>query len=93
MKEQLEAIKAQAIAELEAASSAAELEQLRVNYLGKKSPLTAALKNMGSLTPEERPVVGQLANAIKAEIAEALDAAKAKIGQLELAKKLEKRWR
>ena len=46
MKEQLEAIKAQALQELEAAGSAAELEQLRVNYLGKKSPLTAALKNM-----------------------------------------------
>ena len=89
MKEQLEAIKAEALKELEAASSAAELEQLRVNYLGKKSPLTAALKNMGSLSPEERPIVGQMANSIKAEIADALDAAKAKIGQLEMAKKLE----
>lgn len=89
MKEQLEAIKAKALSELEAASSAADLEQLRVSYLGKKSPLTAALKNMGSLSPEERPIVGQMANAIKAELAAALDEAKEKIGKLELAKKLE----
>lgn len=89
MKEQLEAIKAKALSELESASSAADLEQLRVSYLGKKSPLTAALKNMGSLSPEERPIVGQMANAIKAELAAALDEAKEKIGKLELAKKLE----
>ncbi len=90
MKAQLEAIKAQALEALAKAESAQELENLRVEYLGKKSPLTAALKNMGSLTPEERPVMGALANSVREAITNALEEAKAEIGKKELAKKLEK---
>ena len=59
MKEQLELIKAQAIAALDAADTPAALEELRVRYLGKKGELTAVLKMMGKLSAEERPVMGK----------------------------------
>ena len=68
MKEQLELIKQNALAALEEAVSPAALEELRVKLLGKKGELTAVLKMMGKLSPEERPVMGQLANAVRAEI-------------------------
>ena len=68
MKEQLEQIKQEALAALEAANSPAALEELRVKYLGKKGELTAVLKMMGKLTAEERPVMGALANAVRADI-------------------------
>ena len=55
MKEQLEAIRAQAEAELENAASQQALEELRIKYLGKKGALTAILKQMGKLSAEERP--------------------------------------
>ena len=68
MKQQLELIKQEAMAALEAATSPAALEELRVKYLGKKGELTAVLKMMGKLSAEERPVMGALANAVRAEI-------------------------
>ena len=58
MKEQLEAIRSQALTSIAAAQDAAALEALRVQYLGKKGELTAVLKQMGKLSPEERPVMG-----------------------------------
>ncbi len=65
MKEQLEAIRAGALAAIGAAGNTGELEALRVQYLGKKGELTAVLKQMGKLSAEERPVMGQLANAVR----------------------------
>ena len=64
MKNQLEQIKLAAMAALDAADSPAALDELRVRYLGKKGELTAVLKMMGKLSAEERPVMGQLANAV-----------------------------
>ena len=72
MREQLEQIKSKALAALEAAKDSAELEGLRVSLLGKKGELTAVLKMMGKLSAEERPVIGQLANKVRADIEEAL---------------------
>ena len=68
MKQQLEAIRQQALAALEEASTPAALEELRVKLLGKKGELTAVLKQMGKLSPEERPVMGQIANSVRAAI-------------------------
>ena len=90
MKAQLEAIKAEALEAIAKAESAQDLENVRVSYLGKKSPLTAVLKNMGSLSPEERPVMGALGNSVREAITNALEEAKTNIGKKELAKKLEK---
>ena len=88
MKEQLEQIKQNALAALEAAETPAALEELRVKLLGKKGELTAVLKMMGKLSPEERPVMGQLANAVRAEIEAKLDECKASIGAKVLEAKL-----
>ena len=73
MKEQLETIRAQALAAFAAAPDRAALEELRVKYLGKKGELTNLLKMMGKLSPEERPVVGQLANEVREALAAALE--------------------
>ena len=88
MKEQLELIKRNALAALDAAETPAALEELRVKLLGKKGELTAVLKMMGKLSPEERPVMGQLANAVRAEIEAKLEEAKASIGAKVLEAKL-----
>ena len=70
MKEKLQSIKAQALAAIEA--DGADLEQIRIQYLGKKGELTAVLRGMGALTAEERPVIGQVANDVRAAIEAAL---------------------
>lgn len=73
MKEQLNNIKAQAEKELAQAKWIQELENLRVKYLGKKGELTAVLRGMGALSSEERPVIGQLANEVRAFLEEKID--------------------
>ena len=88
MKEQLEQIKANALASLEAATTPAALEELRVKLLGKKGELTAVLKLMGKLNPEERPVMGQMANAVRAAIEEKLEERKSSIHAAVLEAKL-----
>ncbi len=65
MKEKLEQIRREAVESLENVAASADLEALRVKYLGKKGELTAVLKQMGALSAEERPVVGQLANEVR----------------------------
>ncbi len=88
MREQLEQIKLNALAALEAAETPAALEELRVKLLGKKGELTAVLKQMGKLSPEERPVMGQMANAVRAEIEKKLEECKASIHAAVLEAKL-----
>ncbi|MBQ8419350.1 MAG: phenylalanine--tRNA ligase subunit alpha [Clostridia bacterium] len=69
MKELLKQIREKAIAEIE---SSDRLDEIRVQYLGKKGELTAVLRGMGKVSPEERPLIGQLANEVRAEIEAAL---------------------
>ena len=88
MKQQLEEIKLRALAALDAAETPAALEELRVKLLGKKGELTAVLKMMGKLSPEERPVMGQMANAVRAEIEEKLEERKTAINAAVLEAKL-----
>ena len=88
MRDQLEQIKQNALAALDAASTPTGLEELRIRLLGKKGELTAVLKQMGKLSPEERPVMGQLANAVRASIEEKLEARKAEIHAAVLEAKL-----
>ena len=68
MKAQLQAIRDVAIEAIKNANDQNEIEALRVKYLGKKGELTAILKHMGSLSPEERPIMGQLVNEAKQEV-------------------------
>ena len=77
MKEMLEALREASRRAIEEAQDMDALDTLRVRYLGKKGELTAILKQMGRLSVEERPVVGQLANAVRAELESELDRRKA----------------
>ena len=72
MKQQLEQIKTAALDAIANAQNSADCENVRVKYLGKKGELTAILKMMGGLSPEERPIMGQLVNTAKAEVDAAL---------------------
>ena len=65
---QLQEIKQRAEQSLDSVNDLSQLEQLRVSYLGKKGEITAILIQMGSLSPEERPVVGELANKVRTQI-------------------------
>ncbi|MBP3369701.1 MAG: phenylalanine--tRNA ligase subunit alpha, partial [Clostridia bacterium] len=72
MKEKLNQIREEALAAI--AADNADLEQIRIKYLGKKGELTSVLRGMGALTAEERPIVGQIANEVRAEVEAALAA-------------------
>ena len=72
MKQQLENIENAAMAEASSSDSIKALDELRIKYLGKKGELTAILKQMGKLSAEERPVIGQLANKVRQDIEEAI---------------------
>lgn len=65
MKEQIAKIKENAKSEIENAKDLQTLNDVRVKYLGKKGELTAVLRGMGALTPEERPVIGALVNEVR----------------------------
>ena len=73
MKQQLEAIRASAMEAILGTEKAEDLEALRVKYLGKKGELTAVLKQMGKLSPEERPVIGQLANEVRGKLEQSIE--------------------
>ena len=88
MKEQLESIRLKAMTALEDAETPAALEELRVKLLGKKGELTAVLKQMGKLSAEERPVMGQMANSVRSAIEEKLEERKATIHAAALEAKL-----
>jgi len=72
MNEKLEQLRSSALEALSSADSSTELESLRVKFLGKKGEITAILRQMGSLSEQERPIVGQLANEVRAVIEEAI---------------------
>ena len=86
MREMLSRIKDEALAKLSAAD--ADLEQIRVQYLGKKGELTAVLRGMGKLTPEERPIIGQLANEVRACIEDEIAKKSEELGKKKLEEKL-----
>ena len=79
MREKLEAIKNTALNAIASAKAPDELENLRVSLLGKKSELTQILKSMGSLSAEERPIMGQLSNDVRSSIEKSLAEATRKI--------------
>ncbi len=86
MRETLERIRSTAMEQLAAPN--ADLEQIRIQYLGKKGELTAVLRGMGKLSAEERPVIGQLANEVRADIEAAITAQAEKNAAAALEKKL-----
>ena len=88
MKQQLESIRAAALEAILAADTAEGLDALRVKYLGKKGELTAVLKQMGGLSAEERPVMGQLANSVRADLEKAVEEQSAILAEKALERRL-----
>ena len=89
MREKLEAIRQKADAELATFTEQAQLENFRVQILGKKGELTSLLKMMGSLSAEERPVMGQVVNEVRAYVEQKIAEKQAELKELELKKEIE----
>ncbi len=89
MKEQIEKIKENSVQEISKAENLQQLNDLKVKYLGKKGELTAVLRGMGGLTPEERPIIGSLVNEVRDELEKIIKEKEEKFEKEELNKKLE----
>jgi len=74
VRDQLAALEAEAASAIAGATSLEELEDIRVRLFGRKGALNGILRGLGALSPEERPVLGQLANTVKTEVQERLEA-------------------
>ncbi len=82
MREKLEQIRNEALKRIEEAGALDVLNDVRVSFLGKKGALTAVLKGMKDVAPEDRPKVGQLVNETREEIERVLDEARKKMEQI-----------
>ena len=90
MKELMQGLRDSSIKAILEADDIELLESLRVKYLGKKGELTGILRQMGKLSAEERPVMGQLANQLRGEIEAAIEQRKAELGSKLMELKLER---
>ena len=88
MKQLLQELKTASLSAIQNAENIEVLENLRVKYLGKKGELTAILKQMGKLSEEERPVVGQLANEIREALTETMDRRREELAEKLMDKRL-----
>ncbi len=84
MNDRLQSIKEEALSQIKDADMLDRLNDVRVNFLGKKGELTALLKSMKEVPPEERPAFGKLVNETRQQIEEALDESKKKLEQIAL---------
>lgn len=88
MRDKLNSLEKNSLERIQNADSIKDLEEIRVSVLGKKGELTLILRQMGSLSNEERPVMGQLANEIRCKIESELEKAKKILEEKQLNKKL-----
>ncbi len=88
MREKLQALKEQALCDLETVDSLESLKNLKIHYLGKKGSLTEILRGMGSLSAEERPKIGQIVNELRVELEEKIEAYSVVLEEKALADKL-----
>lgn len=79
LKERLEELREEAVERISHAEDLKELNDFRVAYLGKKGPITEVLRGMKNLSPEERPVIGNMANEIRDELSEAIQQIREKL--------------
>ncbi|MHA0856624.1 phenylalanine--tRNA ligase subunit alpha [Paenibacillus sp. CMAA1364] len=89
MKERLEALKVEALAQLQEVVGPEQLNDLRVKYLGKKGALTEILRGMGSLSAEERPLIGQVGNEVRTAIETVIEAKQISFQKEETEKRLQ----
>lgn len=90
MKDRLRKIKEEAISDIKSLNNLENLENIRIKYMGKKGELTSVLREMGKLSKEERPVIGQMANEIRQEIEKELFEAKDRFKQKLKEERIEK---
>ncbi|MCC3374886.1 phenylalanine--tRNA ligase subunit alpha [Cohnella sp. REN36] len=88
MKDRLEALRSEALAQLQEVADPGRLNDLRVHYLGKKGQLTEVLRGMGGLSAEERPVIGQVANEVRAAIEIVIQSKQAEFERADTARRL-----
>lgn len=88
LQEQLEALKETTLAKISAAEELSQVEQIRVETLGKKGPITEVLRGMKNLSAEERPKVGAFANEIRDLLTAAIEERKAELNKIALEKAL-----
>ncbi|MBO0450734.1 phenylalanine--tRNA ligase subunit alpha [Candidatus Enterococcus murrayae] len=88
LQEQLEELKSQTLAKIDAADELSAVETIRVETLGKKGPITEVLRGMRDLSAEERPVVGAFANEIRDLLTKAIEERKSALAELALEKQL-----
>lgn len=88
MEARLKELQAEALVKVDQAEDLKGLNDIRVAYLGKKGPITEVLRGMGKLSAEERPIIGQLANDVRAAIQEKLEEKQERFEKQEVGKKL-----
>ncbi len=88
MKEQIESMKQKAMEQIAKSENAQALNDVRVQYLGKKGELTAVLRGMGALSAEERPIIGSLVNVVKEELETRIKEKEAQFAKEELERRL-----
>lgn len=88
MEEKLQAIKEEALEQLKQADSLDRLNEIRVSFLGKKGQLTALLKSMKDVAPEDRPAFGQMVNNTRTQIEEVLEETKKRLEKAALDERL-----
>ncbi len=88
MKEKLKEIQELALSKIAEAKNSSEIEEIRVKFLGKKGELTTILRGMGSVSPEERPIIGKLVNEVKAKVENELEKIITSMKEKEKANKL-----
>ena len=84
MKEKLQKIREEAIRQIEGSDELGKLNDVRVAFLGKKGELTAVLKGMKDVSPEDRPAVGQLVNETRESIEKKLEETRKRLEEKEL---------
>ncbi len=77
LRKELEDLRAEALAQIQKSADAAQLENARVHFLGRKARLSAILRQLATLAPEDRPVIGALANQVKRAIEESIEVRRA----------------
>ena len=88
MKEEVEKIKKASLEEISKTKDLKELNEMKVKYLGKKGELTILLRGMGNLSPEERPIIGNIVNQVRDEIQKAIETKEGILKKEEINKKL-----
>ena len=90
MKEAMQRLREASIQAILQSENTEALESLRIKYLGKKGELTAILRQMGKLSAEERPAMGQLANQLRGDIEASIEQRKGELARVMLEKQLER---